>query len=104
MIKIYGHSDDCFEVEGAFRGENEYSAYDEVVTVLVYDFTFSTSVVVTGEYGANGRAGVWRISVEPEDEDKPMPLMHIYAAKNGYSPMLVIDCSENTAVSLVDKS
>lgn len=96
MIRIYGHSDDCLEVEGDFRGENEYNSFLKPISVVVHDFTFATSVVVTGEYGK--RSGVWSISVEPIDEDKPMPNMSIGMAKNGYSPMLMIDCSENTLV------
>jgi hypothetical protein len=98
MIKIYGHSDDCLELEGEFRGENEYSCYNKPVTIVIHDFTFDTDVVVTGEYAVKGRAASWRISVELIDEDKPMPNMRITMAENGYSPMLIIDCSENTAV------
>lgn len=97
MIQLYGHSDDCFEVEGDFRGENEYNSFLKPISVVVHDFTFDTSVIVTAEYGK--RSAVWSISVEPIDEDKPMPNISIAMAKNGYSPMLVIDCSENTAVS-----
>ena len=101
MIKIYGHSDDCFEIEGEFRGENEYSCFEQAVTILVHDFTFDCGVVVTGEYARENRNGVWSITVEPEDEDKPMPAMRLEMAKNGYSPMLIIECSDNTAVSEV---
>ena len=97
MILIYGHSDDCLEVEGNFRGDSEYNSFLKPISVVVHDFTFETSVIVTAEYGK--RSAVWSISVEPIDEDKPMPNISIGMAKNGYSPMLVIDCSENTAVS-----
>lgn len=99
MIKIYGHSDDCFEIDGEFRGENEYSCFEETVTVLVHDFTFDCGVVVTGEYAKADRAGVWALTVEPEDEDKPMPAMRLEMHKRGYSPVLIIECSDNTAVS-----
>ena len=101
MIQLYGHSDDCFEVEGEFRGENEYSCYNKPVTIMIHDFTFDTDVVVTGEYAPSNRAAVWRISVEPIDEDKPMPKMKILVAENGYSPVLILDCSENTVVRQV---
>lgn len=101
MIKIYGHSDDCFELDGTFRGENEFSCYDHPVIILVHDFTLDAGVVVTGEYAPKGRAAVWSIRVEPEDEDEPMPPMKIEMAKSGYSPALIIECSDNTAVSLL---
>jgi hypothetical protein len=103
MIKIYGHSDDCFEVEGEFRGENEYSCYNKPVTILIHDFTFDTDVIVTGEYAPDNRAAAWRIAIEPVDEDKPMPAMTIQMAENGYSPLLIIDCSENTVVDVVKR-
>jgi len=103
MIKIYGHSDDCFELEGAFRGENEYSCFEGPVTIIVHDFTFDTSVVVTGEYDKANRCGVWSITVEPEDEDKPMPPMRLEMAENGYSPLLILECSDNTAISELRK-
>ncbi len=99
MIKIYGHSDDCFEVEGNFRGNNEYSCFNKPVTIIIHDFTFDTDVVVTGEYAPGGRAGVWGITVELLDEDKPMPEIRIEMEEGGYSPMLIVYCSENTVVS-----
>lgn len=102
MIKIYGNSDDCFEIEGEFRGEDEYGAYDKAITVLVHDFTFGTDVVVTGEYAKNNRAGVWSITVEPFEDGTPMPPMKLEMAQNGYSPVLILECSENTSVSLLE--
>lgn len=101
MIKIYGHSDDCVEVEGIFRGQNEYNPpLDKPISLVVHDFTFDKSVIVTAHYAAEKFSdAVWRLSVEPINEDKPMPPMKITLAPNGYSPMLEIECSENTAVS-----
>jgi hypothetical protein len=104
MIKIYGHNDDCFEIDGTFRGENEISCFEKQAIIQVYDFTFAKGVIVIGEYDKNNRAGVWSISVEPVDEDNPMPEMWLEMAPNGYSPMLIIECSENTAVSSVEQS
>lgn len=103
MLEIYGHSDDCIEVVGPHRGDTEfYLGLDKPLSLIVNDFTFDVGVIVTLEYGP-GDAGVWRVAVEPQDEDKPMPPMGITLAKNGYSPMLMIDCSENTAVSAKGK-
>ena len=96
MIRIYGHSDDCLEVEGYFRGNSEYSSYSKPITIIVSDFVHNTGVIVTGEYGKH--SGVWSIAVEPIDENKPMPDMRIVMAGNGYSPMLMIQCDENTQV------
>jgi hypothetical protein len=96
MIKIFGHSDDCFEVEGDFRGENEYNPrMDKPLVLEIRDWTMDKDVIVTGRYGG---VGVWSIAVEPIDEDKPMPPMHIELAPNGYSPLLVIECTDNTVV------
>jgi len=63
---------------------------------MIEDFAHGTSVIVTGQYGVNG--GVWSITVEPKDEDIPMPDMTITNHKNGYSPWLTVDCSEDTMV------
>lgn len=99
MIKIYGYSDDLFEVEGDFVGENEYPCYETPVSLLVTDREASTGAIVTGEYGK--RAAVWTISVEPVDEGKPIPPMSIKMGDNGYTPMLVIECSETSTVEIV---
>ena len=96
MIKIYGHSDDCFELEGMFTGEHEFNCYDQAVTVEIVDQ--DKGVVVTGEYARKNRAGVWSITVEPLEEDKAMPPMHLNTYSNGYSPLLVIECSPNATV------
>jgi hypothetical protein len=103
MIKIYGSSDDLFEVDGEFRGENEYGCYNEKVVLCVHDFTDNSGVIVTGEYAPESPCtAVWAITVAPEDEDSPMPMMTIEMAENGYSPMLVIRCTDNTSVTKLE--
>lgn len=59
-IVIYGHSDDCIEVDGAFRDEG-YVGSNDVGFVLV-----ATGVESTLRYDvfevAYTRAGVWRVT------------------------------------------
>ena len=101
MIKIYGYSDDNFAIEGEFQGENEYSCFEKPIMLVVHDLTFAKSVIVTGEYAQKNKntGAVWAITVQPTDEDVPMPDMKIEMAPHGYSPLLIIECSENTTVS-----
>jgi hypothetical protein len=100
MIKIFGHSDDCVEIEGDFTGENEFYVNScDKVWLNVYDPLTKVSVNVTVSYACEYKTGVWSIAVEPTDEDKAMPKMSIEMAKNGYSSMLVIECSDKVIVT-----
>jgi hypothetical protein len=103
MIRIFGYSDDLLEIDGKFIGENEYGAYDKPVTIAVRDPDNKTVVFVTGEYGRS-EGGVWSIMVSQEDEDIPLPNMRIENHKSGYSPSLIIECSEKSTVELVKES
>lgn len=74
MIRIYGHSDDCLEVEGEFVGEeNEFSCWEKIVKLEIEDKAIGTGCVIVAEYARDDRAAVWHIGVEPSDEDVPMP-------------------------------
>jgi len=103
MIKIYGSSDDLLEIDGVFQGENEFGCYNKPITIEVVDPALGTAVAVTATYGFHKcSAAVWGITVEPIGEDLAMPEMKIELAENGYSPMLVINCSEKTIVKLLE--
>lgn len=102
-IKIQGHSDDVLNVyysdaldKKTKSADEFYPSTDKPLSIIVTDLNTFDVVVVTAQYGI--REGVWTIGVEPLDEDKPMPKMSIEMAKNGYSPLLVIECSDNVIV------
>lgn len=104
MIRIYGHSDDCLEVEGEFVGaENEFSCWQEIIKLEIEDKAAGTGCVIVAEYARDDRAAVWHIGVEPSDEDVPMPGIKVELYKNGYSPVFVLDCSRGTTVKLLEK-
>ena len=54
MIKVYGASDDCIQIEGDLR--EEFYAIDDKLNLLA----FSNGVVLEIGYG---NAGMWKISV-----------------------------------------
>ena len=98
MIRIYGVSDDLVEIEGDV--EEEIGCYDKAVTLEVGGAKGGLRVVA--EYAprhASSDVGVWRLGVEPIDEDVPIPWpVRVELAERGYSPVINIDCPPGTPV------
>lgn len=101
MITIQGHSDDIVEVLQDDEAD-EIDCLKGGAVITVGDEKGGLRAFV--RYAVGGKRGVWRIAVEPFDEDVPMggPLMPwevtLAMADNGYSPVLKIDCPAGTPV------
>lgn len=106
-ITIYGASDDLVEVEihGKYGQEGfELDAYDRGKTICL-TIPDGTGMRVYAEYSPTDLGGgVWMIGVAQLGEDQPIPdwPMKYRTAKNGYSPMLIIEAPEDIAVSYED--
>ena len=98
MIKIYGHSDDCLEIE-AGKKTDEVECYDGGVVVEVHRKT-GGGLRVVAQYAPGGH-GVWRFGVEMIDEDFPALPARIEQV-TGYSLAIVID-AEPGDVSITTK-
>lgn len=103
MIRIYGHSDDCFEIECSETDKSdELSAYKNGRSVLVG--TVKGGLVVRGRYAPKrsptngiGDGGTWQLSIDLVDEDVPIPWkVSVEVSERGYSPVIAIDCPDGT--------
>lgn len=96
MLRIYGHSDDCIEIEGDVR-EEIYANDDEAVLLVGRD---DAGVVVTVTYAPRLGVGVWRVGFEPIDEEVPIPwpVRVELEPEKGYSAVGVIECPPGTLV------
>lgn len=93
MLRIYGASDDCIEIEGDVEGEL-YADRDGKAVLLVGEER--AGLVVTVRYAPRD-AAVWQVGVEPVDEAVPMP----WSARvevQGYTAVLVVECPPGTPV------
>ena len=87
MIKIYGHSDDLLEIE-AGKKSDEIGCYEGRAAVEIHTKDGRGARVI-GEYAPSNK-GVWRLSIEPIDEDFPfLPAQAVIAS--GYSAAFVFD-------------
>ena len=59
MIRVYGHSDDCIEVEGDIRDEFSYNYSEDEPTAKFLAFSDGTALKIT--YGLDDAC--WRIGV-----------------------------------------
>lgn len=94
MIRIYGHSDDCIEIEGSVK--DEIGAWDKPRAITITD-RIGQGVRVLAQY-APGDAAVWRFSVEQLDEDVPVPWPIRITPAHGYSVAVEIDCGDDVTV------
>lgn len=105
MLRIEGHSDDIVCVSGDGFGSDEISAGDRRVRLTIghteavpgHD---ARGVVVEMEYGDNGsKTATWGATVRRIDEDIEIPWpVTITAPREGYSPIVVVDCPPDTPV------
>jgi hypothetical protein len=97
MLRIYGASDDLVELDGIVY--DELGAYNSHRVITVGDDKGGLRVIA--EYAPKHiktGAGVWRLSVEPIEEDVPCP-WPVRVEVKGYSTHIVIDCPEGTPVT-----
>lgn len=95
MIRIYGHSDDCIEIEGDV--DEELGAYSRPRCITVGGEDGGVEVWV--EYAPERTKGaVWHFTIGLIDEDVPCPWPIRIEPKHGYSQQAVIDCPAGTPV------
>lgn len=102
-IRIYGASDDLLEIDGDVQEELACFDKEAVVTIQDGNQPRAPGVRVIGQY-APGKVGaaVWRLGVEPIDEDIPIPWPVSIGMKDGYSPIVTVECSANVIVRYGD--
>lgn len=88
---MYGHSDDCCEIEGIVT--DEIGCYDRRVVVKVGD------PAIGGCFVTLHNNGLWEVNVGLMDEDVPVPWPISVYAEHGYSMCCEIACPEGTPVS-----
>ena len=89
MIRIFGHSDDCFEIRGDEK--EEFGAINKRVEILIGDKT--AGVVVGGRFGDTG---VWEFDVCQVDEGVPVPWPIAIETEHEYSLAVVVRCPPGT--------
>ncbi|MBX3465312.1 MAG: hypothetical protein KF878_00245 [Planctomycetes bacterium] len=92
MLRIYGASDDCIEIEGDVDAEL-YADRDGKAVLLVGDERLG--LVVTVRYAPRD-AAVWQVGVEPVDEG--VPAWPARVEVQGYTAVVVVDCPPGTPV------
>lgn len=101
-VSIYGSSDDLTEIRITERGKREEeelcNSADDSVHAVIAIGTEDAGLVVRNRY-ASGQGSVWNQSVEPWEEDAPLPDWRVtYAAEHPYSGCLSVDCPDGTPV------
>lgn len=100
-LKFYGHSDDCFEIDGTGKGEpDEIGCFDKGVAVKVAND--HAGLLVVGHYAPKAtEVGTWMIGISLLDEGIKLPDWPIRFGtySNEYSPLLEIDVPDDVRVS-----
>lgn len=107
-LKIYGHSDDCMEIEGFRPGEpDELGVYDSMGIVKIAVPDTDQGLMVCAEFDAL-RTGAWMIGLSQmespsRDEGEPLPDWPIKWSQhsNGYSPQVEIEAPDDAVVYFV---
>jgi hypothetical protein len=94
VVRFSGHSDDCFEIEGAVCEE-----VGEPVVFGIVD-PAGQRINVVGTYSQNN-TGMWMIGLQTVDDDDPWPdwPMGWRMAQNQYSPELSFTLPSGTAIT-----
>jgi len=98
MLRIYGHSDDCVEIEGDVN--DEIGAFERARVITIGGE--GEGVIVRAAYAPDSSAGVWRLSVELVEEGVPCPWPIRIEPRHSYSQQIVIDCPPGTPVGFDD--
>ncbi len=105
-IKIYGTSDDLFEIEGSKKEEpDEIGCYDKPVAVSIIDKQ-GNGLIVGGFYSLNkwkSETSSWKIVIELLEEDKHLPNWNMKwgTNSNGYSPELTIEIPDDAVIKQI---
>jgi hypothetical protein len=93
-LRIYGASDDLVEIEGDVQ--EEIGCYDTQVTLEIGGLDGGIRVIA--DYGVD-KAAVWRLALEPVDEDVPVPWpVRTELGGRGYSLVIIVDCPPGTPI------
>ncbi len=85
MIKVYGHSDDCIEVEGDIEDEFNYNYSEDDPTAKFLSFSDGTVIKVT--YGLDGAD--WQLSIFAKNPESSVT--HTPPIGNSYTDVVGID-------------
>lgn len=100
-LKFYGHSDDCFEIDGT-RGDepDEIGAFHKTVVVYLKSAISEQRVAVVGTYAPNGKC-TWAFGIALIDDGDDLPPWPIkFTREHDYSVALTIECPDDTSVSI----
>lgn len=94
-VRFSGHSDDCFEIDGAVSEE-----CNEGVFRITDPNGVGVNLVAT--YGQSN-AGMWMLGLQVAEDDDPWPqwAMTWRAAENGYSPELCMQLPVGSTITRV---
>lgn len=95
IVRVYGHSDDLVEFDGAVR--EEFGAY-KVDWQGTLEAENGDGLVITASYAHNG---TWAIGVGLLDEDIPLPawgISLVTSNENAYSVELVLEIPDSAGV------
>ncbi|MCP4573282.1 MAG: hypothetical protein GY838_13085 [bacterium] len=94
-VQFYGHSDDCFEIEGAVSDEGEPGVFQ------IKD-PAGQRINLVASYGQHD-SGMWMLGLQVADDDDLMPdwEMRWGTADNKYSPLLELNLPEGTTITRV---
>ncbi len=97
-----GVSDNLLEIEGDEWAE--FSANGRTAVKLVSD---EGQMIITAIYAHKlVNAGVWNIGIAPVDEGVSIPPWNFecHLAESGYSPVLTVDCPDDTRIIEISSS
>jgi hypothetical protein len=94
-VRFSGHSDDCFEIEGAVREESEEGVFQIVDPA-------GQRINLVSSYGQHN-TGMWMLGLQAVEDDDPWPswAMSWRMADNKYSPELSIDLPAGTTITRI---
>jgi hypothetical protein len=99
MIKFYGHSDDCAEVDGDIKDE---------IACYASDVRFRLGgpgggAIITMGYG-DGEGAVWWHRVAPIFDGIPVPWPIRFEREHHYSLGLIVDCPAGTPLTYATRT
>jgi hypothetical protein len=99
-VRFYGHSDDCFEIEGG-GFDDEVGCYDTPVVIHLKSAAAESRVAVFGCYAPSNSCCCWCFGIGQIDEGDELPPWPIrFVPKHDYSIALEIDVPDDTTLSI----
>jgi hypothetical protein len=104
-LKFFGHSDNQFRCDGVATIEQRSGATASFLLAASHG-----GMIVTGAYGLHNRA-TWAVGIAQTTEGAPLPAWPLRfelapddspEESKPYSPLLIVDCPDDTAVIPMD--